>query len=410
MDYDVVIVGAGIAGCTAARLYGQAGLRVALVEKHRNPATFKALCGHFVQAGTHPTLRRLGLWEAMRSAGAGVGTVGNWTRFGWMEPDPEWPAPLCLRRERMDPLLRRWAAGTPGVDLLLGRTVNGLVETGGRIIGVRTTGDVGAEELRARLVVGADGHRSAVARLADVEASVAPNERFAVWAYYRGVRLRGRGFHQVWRLDPDCAFAVRCDDDLTVLVAYPHKGRLPEFRANTLVALERFVAALPDAPDMSGAERVSKLIGTYDYPCVRRDPAPRPGLALAGDASLTGDPLPAVGCGWAFRAGEWLADSTAPALLGQEPIEPGLARYRHAYRFVWEHDDLGREDAKGLPMTPLQLAMRAAATRDRGVAHRLYLFGTRAIPASELRDPTFIRRVQEVAGAVLRPAGTTPSA
>ncbi len=408
MDYDVVIVGAGIAGCTAARLYGLAGLRVAIVEKHRNPATFKALCGHFIQAGTHPTLRRLGLWEPMLAAGAGVGTTGNWTRFGWMEPDPGWPAALCLRRERMDPLLREWVGGTPGVDLMLGRTVTGLVDTGGRISGVRAAGDRGQEELRARLVVGADGHQSAVARLAGVDAAVAPNERFAAWAYYRGVRLRGRGFHQVWRLDPDCAFAVRCDDDLTVLVAYPHKRRLADFRRNPLVEFERFIAALPDSPDMSGAERVSKLIGTNNYPCIRRDPSPRPGVALVGDAALTGDPLPAVGCGWAFRAGEWLADSTTTALLGAEPIEPALARFREAYRFAREHDDVGREDARGLPMTTQQLALRAAATSDRDVAHRLYLFAMRVIPVSELRDPVFVHRVQELAGPMLQ-AGTARS-
>jgi menaquinone-9 beta-reductase len=307
-------------------------------------------------------------------------------------------------------LLRRWAAGTPGVDLLLGRTVTGLVETAGRIMGVRLTGDEGEAELRARLVVGADGHRSAVAGLAGLEEAVAPNERFAVWAYYRGARLRGRGFHQVWRLDPDCAFAVRCDDDLTVLVAYPHKRRLPVFRGNTSAALERFVAELPDAPDISGAERVSKVIGTYNYPCIRRDPVPRPGLVLVGDAALTGDPLPAVGCGWAFRAAEWLADNTAPALLGRESITPALARYRHAYRFALEHDDLGREDARGLPMAPAQLALRAAATRDREVAHRLYLFGMRAIPVSELRDPAFVRRVEELAGRTARQAGTARSA
>src|SRR5512135_3097572 len=61
--YDVVIVGAGLAGCTAAILFGRQGLRVAVVEAHRNAATFKRACTHYIQPSALPTLRRLGLDE-----------------------------------------------------------------------------------------------------------------------------------------------------------------------------------------------------------------------------------------------------------------------------------------------------------------------------------------------------------
>jgi 2-polyprenyl-6-methoxyphenol hydroxylase-like FAD-dependent oxidoreductase len=396
MTYDVVIVGAGVAGCTAAILYGRAGLRVAIIEKHHNISTHKALCGHFVLGGTQPMLRRTGLWQAMVDAGAAVGGIARWTTAGWSVPEPGLPECISLRREKLDPLLRTIAADTPGVDLVLGRTVTGLLESGEQITGVR----VGDEEIAARLVVGADGHRSPVAQVAGVTEDVAPNERFGLWAYYRGVVPRGPAESQVWSLDPDVGILVRTDHDLHMLVAFPAKARLADFQADRAGALERFMASLPDAPDLSSAERVSKVIGTNDYPCVKREPAPRPGLVLVGDAAITGDPTPAVGCGWAFRAAEWLVESTAPALLDGGDLQAGIAAYRKALGFIVEHDRLGRQDALAQPMNPVQKLITRGAHRDPELARRVYLFSMRAVPVSELVN---LRTLLRAAWAATRP-------
>ena len=48
--FDVVVVGASLAGCTAATLYARQGLSVALVESHRDPAHYKRACTHFIQS------------------------------------------------------------------------------------------------------------------------------------------------------------------------------------------------------------------------------------------------------------------------------------------------------------------------------------------------------------------------
>ncbi|WP_219463049.1 NAD(P)/FAD-dependent oxidoreductase [Nonomuraea rhizosphaerae] len=466
MTYDVVIVGAGVAGCTAAILYGRAGLRVALIEKHHDISTHKALCGHFILAGTQPMLRRTGLWEAMVEAGAVTGHISRWTSAGWFVPDPGLPEAISLRREKLDPLLRTIASGTPGVDLLLGRTVTALLESepallesgpgllesgdrvtdvsdgrvtgvrGGRIAGARrgqaagarsprvtaarssrvtaaraapVTGAsgsrvvgvrVGDEEIHARLVIGADGHRSTVARLAGVTEDIAPNERFGWWAYYRGVVPSDPGGNQIWALNPDVGILIRTDDDLHMLVAFPVKARIGDFQADRAAALERFMVSLPDAPDLSSAERVSKVIGANDYPCVRRDPVPRPGLMLVGDAAITGDPTPAVGCGWAFRAAEWLVTCTAPALRSGTDPDAGSASYRQALRFIEEHDRLGRQDAQGKPMNAVQRLIARAAMRDPEIGRRVYLFSMRATPVKALINPgTLLRALW----AVIRP-------
>jgi 2-polyprenyl-6-methoxyphenol hydroxylase-like FAD-dependent oxidoreductase len=388
MGYDVVIVGASVAGCTAAALYGRAGLRVALIEKHRSATAFKTLCGHFVLAGTHPMLTRTGIWTAMLAEGAHVTRPGIWTAAGWSAPPLDVPPAISLRRERLDPLLRRIAAQTPGVDLMLGQTVTELLTSGGNISGVRTS----SGEVHGRLVVGADGYRSTVAALAGAREHWAPNERFGLWAYYRGARTVGPYDTRIWRLNPDVGIVVTTDDELTMLVAFPAKARLAQFQADRAKALEGFIAALPDAPEVGAAQRVSKVIGTNDYPCVRRDPLPAPGLVLVGDAALTGDPQPAVGCGWAFRAAEWLVSSTAPALQGSERMSRALSAYRRSLRFIESHDRMARREALAQPMNPIQRMIVRAAHVDPDIRRRTYLFGMRAVPVSDLLNPLVVAR------------------
>ena len=62
--YDVVIVGASIAGCTAATLYGRQGLKVALVDRESSPDYYKKICNHFIQPYAVRTFKRLGMIDA----------------------------------------------------------------------------------------------------------------------------------------------------------------------------------------------------------------------------------------------------------------------------------------------------------------------------------------------------------
>src|SRR5262245_59531299 len=136
-EYDVAIVGASLAGCTAAILLSRAGARVALIEKQPDPQAFKRMCSHFIQASAVPTIERLGLYEPILAAGGLRSRFHAWTRWGWIEPTERQSAYcLNLRRSLLDPMLREKAANLAGVDLMLGERAERLLRDGDAFGGV----------------------------------------------------------------------------------------------------------------------------------------------------------------------------------------------------------------------------------------------------------------------------------
>ncbi|MCX4866577.1 NAD(P)/FAD-dependent oxidoreductase [Streptomyces sp. NBC_00257] len=394
-DYDVVISGSGLAGSAAAILLARRGVRVALLERRSDPEAYKVLCTHSITANAYPVLDELGLVPALEEAGA-VRNDARWhTRWGWIEPNapsdgPELPHGYNVRRSTLDPLIRSRAVETPGVDLLPGHRVTGLVREAGRTVGVLASTPQGEREIPARLVVGADGKDSAVAKFAGVPTKRYENGRFGYLAHFRGLPLTG-GIGQAWFLDPDMAYAFPNDDGVTVLAALPDKKWLPAFKEDLEGSFLEFFRALPEAPPVDSAERVSKIIGTVDYPLHTRRPT-APGIALIGDAALTSDPLWGVGCGWALQTAQWLTDAVAPAATGlREDLDKALTAYARTHRRrLTGHQQLAADYAKSRPFKAMERLMFSAAARDTALARHMYLFAARLIGPLRFLSPVAV--------------------
>jgi menaquinone-9 beta-reductase len=376
-DYDVVVAGAGLAGCAAARSLAQAGARVALVESRPDIDAHKVVCTHQIQASAVPAIERLGLAPLLAAAGAARTRAMPWTPFGgWIRVDGA-PRGYGITRRQLDPILRRLAADTPGVTLMLGRNVVALLEDGGRVAGVEVeTPDHERTRLRARLVVAADGRDTAVARLAGVRARVLPHNRFVYWAYWRGVDTPADEA-RLWFLDPN-AGAVFPNEEGGTLIAYlAHNRRLGAFRADPDGAYDAAIRTLPDGPELKDAERVSPVIGKLSMPNKMR-PAAIPGLAFAGDAAIAADPLFGVGCGWAFQSAEWLAEKTRDALLGGVDLDLALRRYgRAVLRRLAPHHLQMSGYSSGRPISAAERLMFRAASGDPEVGRAFEAFATR---------------------------------
>jgi flavin-dependent dehydrogenase len=396
--YDVAVVGASIAGCTAATLFARRGLRVALIERHADLDAYKVLCTHFIQAEATPTIQRLGIAEALEAAGGVRNGLQIWTRWGWIRTTiGERPGQATygynLRRPTRDPILRRAASETPGVEFMPGRTARRLLARDGRFTGVEIEGRDGqTRTIAARLVVGADGRSSRVAALAQAPTHILPHRRFGYGVHYRNLPLVSGDDAQLWFHEPDVAYAFPNDGGVTVLACFITKEKLPAFKRDLYGSFTRFFESLPRVPCIAEAEPVSKIIGALDLPNISRRAA-LPGLALVGDAALASDPLWGTGCGWAFRSAEWLVEHTAAALLEGGDVDRALERYRREHRRrLYAHYLLNSSYSTGRPFNPIQQLLFSAGTRDARTARRLGEFAAGLIGVSQLLSPASLGR------------------
>lgn len=404
MEYDVVIVGAGLAGCGAAILLARNGFRVALLEAHRNAHEYKRLCTHSIRSSAVPTMRRLGIDDAVRAAGAVPAIDNHWTRFGWLT-DPgadDRPAHgYNIRRQTLDPLVRDIAARTSGVDLVLGAKAVALELDGdGRAEGVTVLENGAPRHISARLVVGADGRHSRVAALAGLTARELPNRRFIYYAYYTGVEIPAGRELRTWLLEPDVLSVTLNDDGIVGVGGLFDKDGLAEFDdGDRAEALLRRFDGVADAPDFRGATRIGPVIGTRDYPSIIRDRLTAPGVALIGDAAMVTDPLVGTGCGWAFQSAEWLADAVREPLRRKDPrgIDGAARRYQRTHRTrLLLHQHAAVDFSRRREFFPILAAYYAAACADADVAARFFAVGTRNRSPLTLLAPSIVAKVLAV--------------
>ena len=201
----------------------------------------------------------------------------------------------------------------------MGVSVHGLLRQGERVTGVTTS----AGERRARLVIGADGRNSRIARLAGAKTyHDHPPVTFAYYTYWRGCPVTGV---HAW-LEPGRFFGIfPVGGGLALAFVQGPRGEYPTFRRDPLTA---YVSELRSRPALAGllgeAVIAEPLRGTAALPTFFRISS-GPGWALVGDAGHHKDPVIARGIADAFRD----ADLAASAVVDGWPsdLEAALAEY-----------------------------------------------------------------------------------
>lgn len=317
--YDAIIVGARCAGSPTAMLLARRGLRVLLLDRAHFPSD--TLSTHVVHPRGVAALARWGLLQ--RLAASGCPPIHTYAfDFGPFTIDgspgtAESPVAYCARRTVLDKLLVD-AAVAAGAELREGFAVDELLtDDGGRVTGVRGHERGGARfDEHARIVVGADGRQSLVARAVEAEAA---HERAPLlasyYAYWSALPMNGR-FET--RIRPERGFAAApTHDGLTMLVGgWPHR----ELEAHKGDVEGEFMRMLAQAPAFAervrGARRESRWFGAAVPNFFRRSHGP--GWALVGDAGYTKDPITAQGISDAFVDAERVAGAIAAGLAGSD--------------------------------------------------------------------------------------------
>ncbi|WP_100465780.1 NAD(P)/FAD-dependent oxidoreductase [Mycobacteroides abscessus] len=396
---DVAVVGSGPAGCSAAIMLGRSGLRVALLEAHCDPDHYKRLCTHSLRSSVLPTLKRLGITEDLEQCGAVTSNDALWTRYGWLQVShPHMPIShgYNVSRRVLDPLMRTTAAAVPTVKLMRGARVRDLTfDADGRASGVVADTNGSQRHIGAKLIVGADGFSSTVARLASMPGHISPNNRFLYSAEYLDIKIPKGRTTALWFLERDVAYVFRNENDVTLLTVMPAKDRLPKFHQNREAALLEMFANLSDGPDLTNAKRISNIIGTVNYPSITRKRIVAPGVALVGDAAMVGDPLWGTGCAWGFQTAEWLSDAVADALHSGclNDIDAAARRYQRQHRRrVLPHQLINIDFAKRLRLNPLHRFIFAAGARDPRIASAVLEVGSRNKSPFTLLSPPLVAR------------------
>jgi 2-polyprenyl-6-methoxyphenol hydroxylase-like FAD-dependent oxidoreductase len=293
VEYDVIVIGARVAGSIAAILLGQAGYRVLLIDRARFPSD--TLSTHFFRAPTLRALRQAGVYEEVQTKSPHL--VVNYNAVdGIVFPEAvdrpaDYPYYLCMRRITLDDILVRRARLTPGVELRQAARATRLIRENGRVVGVAWEEGDGRGEARARVVLGADGVRSFLAKSLDPPLEhQEPVRRAMYYAYFRGVVPAEGPAAEFHYRGNSLVYCFPCDGGLSLLAASVPIDRFPEFRQDPEGALLRELQAMAAlAPRLAAAERDGEVRGTGTIPGYLRVPW-GDGWALVGDAGMVMDP------------------------------------------------------------------------------------------------------------------------
>ena len=338
-DADVIVVGAGPSGSTAAYYLAQAGLNVLLIEKSRFPRD--KVCGD----GLTPRAVK-----ALIALGVDVSEEAGWLRnkglrviAGGMRLELDWPElssypgyGLVRTRASLDEQLARRAQAA-GAKLLEGTTVTGpLLDSDGRVVGVETQAEAeekprsrsgnaeraqgATEAYRARVVVAADGNSSRLSVAMGLRKRDDRPMGVAVRTYYTSPRHEDdylESWLDLWdgdRLLPGYGWIFGMGDG-TSNVGLGMLNTSDAFgKTDYRELLKRWLRSMPEEWGYTEENRTEPVRGAALPMGFNRTPHYHQGLLLAGDAAGMVNPFNGEGIAYAMESGEILARVVAQAL------------------------------------------------------------------------------------------------
>ena len=330
--YDAIIVGARCAGSPTAMLLARRGFKVLLLDRSTFPSDTTST--HILWPHGAEVLARWGLLHRLASTGVPPicrrmrFDVGPFALHGAIPDANDGKGGFCPRRTVLDHLLLN-AAVESSVEVREGFSVDQLLMTDGVVVGVRGRGrgEQPIEE-RARVVIGADGVNSFVARTVRApEYDVRPVAACAYYSYFSGIRQDDIELY----VRDHCAFGgAPTNDGLHLVMVNWPASDFPRVRANVEGHAWRALGGSPDfAARVRGGHREEKWYGTAGIPGYFRKPYGN-GWALVGDASYCRDPITAQGISDAFIDAEMLTTALATWLSGEDTFETLLAAHESA--------------------------------------------------------------------------------
>ena len=344
---EVLVIGAGPAGCAAASLLARAGRQVVLADQH--PLGRDKVCGDGLIPDAHAALARLGL------LGAVLGRARTLSHVSFTAPrggriDVAGQLAVLPRRE-LDAMLNRHAQAQGAQFLSPARFEAPLLDEAGRVIGARMKGPEGNSfEIRADWVLLATGASVAALTAAGVCERHTPSG-VALRAYVEAPHLSEeiRGLEVAWSkaVRPGYGWIFPAPDgtfNIGVGVADSHndlggKGRKKDY--NLRAIFDAFVSSFePAARLMREGRMVGELKGAPLRCTLTGARWSRPGMLVIGEAAGSTYSLTGEGIGKALETGMLAAEALLSGSAGAEAryeqqmaaLKPKFELYQQANR------------------------------------------------------------------------------
>jgi 2-polyprenyl-6-methoxyphenol hydroxylase-like FAD-dependent oxidoreductase len=326
--YDAIVVGARCAGSPTAMLLASRGHRVLLVDRAEFPSD--TVSTHVVQAPAVAALHRWGMLDEVRASGTPpIATYsfdfGPVVISGTPRPVDGFSAAFAPRRTVLDTILVERAARA-GAEVRTGFSVEDYLLEDGVVVGIRGRDRAGATAVeRARVVIGADGRNSQLARVVDAQMyATKPKAQWAYYTYFRDLPVNGFEIY----IRPYRGWgACHTNDGLTMVVQGWPIAEADAFKADPEGNFLKTLEMVPDfAERVRAATRVERFVGAGLAGYLRKPYGP--GWVLAGDAAYNKDPITAQGILDAFRDAEGIAAALDAVWSGTANFETALAAHQ----------------------------------------------------------------------------------
>jgi len=367
LDYEVIIVGGRVAGSVLAALLGQHGHRVLLLDKAHFPSD--TLSTHFFRAPALRVFEHLGVLDAVKSAAPPLTRLWNYID-GHVISEPVHGTEehlsffMCERRVTLDWILFQRADLESNVKVRQGANVKELTWSDGRVTGVRWKEKDGVYEATARVVVGADGFYSTVAKALDPAYETHfPVQRCMYYTYYQGIEPFEPPTAEHHFIGDTLTYIFPTDANLTLVAISLPVSEFSSFRKKPLDLLQAHLASLPLlAPRLRGAEPATEVRGAANVPGYQRIPF-GPGWVLVGDSHQIMDPWSGMGIDHATTHASFLADALDRWLRANVTWETAMRDY-HIQARKWSKKAYQRTCNYAADLRP----MTRAALQRRGLA------------------------------------------
>lgn len=319
--YDVVVIGGGPAGSTAAALVAEAGLSTLLVEREKFP---RFHIGESLMPECYWPLQRLGVIERMKSNAfvqkksvQFVAASGKESEpFYFTDHDPrESSTSWQVERAVFDQMLFD-RAGELGADCYdQTRVLDVLLDEAGAASGVRVrTTDGQTRQVSAKVVMDGSGQSSLIASKLGLREDIPGLKKAAIWSYFKNA-VRDPGDNGgativMHTTQKDSWFwFIPLTHDVTSIGCV---GDNDYMLKTGLDSESRYQLELDRCPGLQsrlvGAQRVSKIHVAKEYSYVSKQHSGQ-GWVLIGDAFGFLDPIYSSGVYFALTTGQWAADA-----------------------------------------------------------------------------------------------------